>query len=294
MRPKGGSPLAPKARWVPNHNWTHLSPFWPQIPSNPKWPTRPSGPILAKNHHGPLFCPWPLVTTRGHQISSEILPLNSRRICPIPPCILYSRLEEWCIYGIIYHYAPIFISNSIVTFSGPNSMIPNQGPKIQCPIRRRTLQLISLAIHGGYQKTIEGPQPPGPAGVGLAIISGLVQGPFSEVIHHPISCQGRKYLNTPWTTQLVHTGSNQLYLYVLGLIGPIHNPLWEFNHTVQFSRWPELYWPNSYNKAGDSPSRISPSAFHIYWPPFITLGLFPQLINILNSFSSLFYLTSLK
>ncbi|MBW0520248.1 hypothetical protein O181_059963 [Austropuccinia psidii MF-1] len=24
-------------------------------------------------------------------------------------------------------------------------------------------------------------------------------------------------------------------------IGPIHIPLWEFNHTVQFSRWPELY-----------------------------------------------------
>ncbi|MBW0506797.1 hypothetical protein O181_046512 [Austropuccinia psidii MF-1] len=30
-------------------------------------------------------------------------------------------------------------------------------------------------------------------------------------------------------------------LYVLGPIGPIHILLWEFNHTVQFSRWPELY-----------------------------------------------------
>ncbi|MBW0567917.1 hypothetical protein O181_107632 [Austropuccinia psidii MF-1] len=38
--------------------------------------------------------------------------------------------------------------------------------------------------HSRYQKTIPGPQPPGPAGVGLAILSGLFQGPFSEVIHY--------------------------------------------------------------------------------------------------------------
>ncbi|MBW0575106.1 hypothetical protein O181_114821 [Austropuccinia psidii MF-1] len=34
-----------------------------------------------------------------------------------------------------------------------------------------------------------------PAGVGLAIISGLFQGPSSEVIHHSISCQGSKYFH---------------------------------------------------------------------------------------------------
>ncbi|MBW0480538.1 hypothetical protein O181_020253 [Austropuccinia psidii MF-1] len=50
---KGGRPLAPKARWVLNHNWAHLSHFRPQIPSNPKWPKRPLGPILAKNHQRP-------------------------------------------------------------------------------------------------------------------------------------------------------------------------------------------------------------------------------------------------
>ncbi|MBW0563012.1 hypothetical protein O181_102727 [Austropuccinia psidii MF-1] len=44
----------------------------------------------------------------------------------------------------------------------------------------------------------------------------------------------------------------------------------------------------------DSPSRISHSAFHIYWPPFITWGLFPQLINILDLFLSLFSFTLLK
>ncbi|MBW0515714.1 hypothetical protein O181_055429 [Austropuccinia psidii MF-1] len=34
MRPKGGNPLAPKARWVPNHNWAHLSQIWPQMTIN--------------------------------------------------------------------------------------------------------------------------------------------------------------------------------------------------------------------------------------------------------------------
>ncbi|MBW0470475.1 hypothetical protein O181_010190 [Austropuccinia psidii MF-1] len=38
-------------------------------------------------------------------------------------------------------------------------------------------------------------------------------------------------------------------LYVLGPIGPIHIPLWEFNLTVQLSGWPELYLPNSDNTA---------------------------------------------
>ncbi|MBW0568021.1 hypothetical protein O181_107736 [Austropuccinia psidii MF-1] len=39
-------------------------------------------------------------------------------------------------------------------------------------------------------------------------------------------------------------GQKSINLYILGPIGPIHIPLWEFNHTVQFSRWKELYWPN--------------------------------------------------
>ncbi|MBW0525282.1 hypothetical protein O181_064997 [Austropuccinia psidii MF-1] len=30
-------------------------------------------------------------------------------------------------------------------------------------------------------------------------------------------------------------------LYVPVPIGPIHIPLWELNHTVQISRWPDLY-----------------------------------------------------
>ncbi|MBW0554393.1 hypothetical protein O181_094108 [Austropuccinia psidii MF-1] len=89
---------------------------------------------------GPIFghvTPWTIIpATRGHQTSSASLSLSLRGILSIPPCTPYSRLQEWCIYGIIYHYAPFFLSNSMMTFSGPNPTISNQGPKIQCPWRQ--------------------------------------------------------------------------------------------------------------------------------------------------------------
>ncbi|MBW0543510.1 hypothetical protein O181_083225 [Austropuccinia psidii MF-1] len=91
--------------------------------------------------------------------------------------------------------------------------------QIPSPILKEDSYAHQSGNHGHYQKTIPGPQPPGPAGVGLAILSGLFQGPFSEVIHFSISCKGRKYLNTPWTTQLVHTGSNQSTCMSLAQLG---------------------------------------------------------------------------
>ncbi|MBW0498259.1 hypothetical protein O181_037974 [Austropuccinia psidii MF-1] len=78
------------------------------------------------------------------------------------------------------------------------------------------------------------PQPPGSAGVGLAIHQGFFPGQFSEVLHHLNQLLRHQVFNTPSTTQLVHTGSNSINLYVLGPIGQIHIPLWEFNHTIQF------------------------------------------------------------
>ncbi|MBW0546277.1 hypothetical protein O181_085992 [Austropuccinia psidii MF-1] len=121
-----------------------------------------------------------------------------------------------------------------------------------------------MAIHGGYQKTIQGSQPPGPAGVGLEVQFRITQRAISQGYYIPlISCQGRKYSSIPWTIQLVHTGNTQVSCMALA-------QLCQLSLTVQFLRWPELYWPNSDNTASDSPFSISPSAFHIYLPPFIT------------------------
>ncbi|MBW0586295.1 hypothetical protein O181_126010 [Austropuccinia psidii MF-1] len=80
----------------------------------------PVGPIFG---HGPLFQLWPLATTRGHQTSSASTPLNLRGILSIPLCTSYSRLQEWCIYGIIYHYAPFLLRNSMVTFPEPEPIL---------------------------------------------------------------------------------------------------------------------------------------------------------------------------
>ncbi|MBW0559791.1 hypothetical protein O181_099506 [Austropuccinia psidii MF-1] len=151
---------------------------------------------------------------------SSVLILNLSGILSIPPCTPYSRLQEWCIYGIIYPYAPFLFSNSMVKFSGPNSMISNQGPKIQPPFQRRTLQLISLAIHGGYQKTIQGPEPPGAVGVGLAIKFRIVQRGHSQRYYIiSSSCQGSKYFSIPWKIQLVHTGNTQVSFMALAQLG---------------------------------------------------------------------------
>ncbi|MBW0578813.1 hypothetical protein O181_118528 [Austropuccinia psidii MF-1] len=117
----------------------------------------------------------------------------------------------------------------------------------------------SLTHQSVNQKTIQGPQPPGPAGVGLAISFRIIPRAFSGVIqlsrHSSIQYSLDNSIG-PYRRQ----SSN---LYVLCPIGPIqsHN---------SFSRWPELYWPNSENKADDTPSRISLSVFHIYWPLFRT------------------------
>ncbi|MBW0548332.1 hypothetical protein O181_088047 [Austropuccinia psidii MF-1] len=130
--------------------------------------------------------------------------------------------------------------------------------------------------------------------LGWKFHSGLFQGHSQRLYSLSISCQGIKYFNTHWTAQLVHTGDNSINLYVLGPIGPIQSSTVGIQSHSSISRWPELYWPNSDNTAGDPPSRISLSVFHIYWPPFSTWALFPHFINILDLLLSLFYFTLLR
>ncbi|MBW0536305.1 hypothetical protein O181_076020 [Austropuccinia psidii MF-1] len=99
----------------------------------------PVGPIFG---HEPPWTIIPAMASGSHQRPPDQLSKHSPQHKVnsfIPPCTLYSRLQEWCIYGIIYHYAPFLLSNSMVMLSGPNPTIQNQGPKIQHPFRRRIL-----------------------------------------------------------------------------------------------------------------------------------------------------------
>ncbi|MBW0507701.1 hypothetical protein O181_047416 [Austropuccinia psidii MF-1] len=72
---------------------------------------------------------------------------------------------------------------------------------------------------GGYQRTIGGPQPPGPAGIGLSI---LIRTILMEILRGYNSFKlftRHEVLSIPWTTQLGHTGSNQACCIALAHLG---------------------------------------------------------------------------
>ncbi|MBW0503193.1 hypothetical protein O181_042908 [Austropuccinia psidii MF-1] len=131
QRGQGGRSSAPKARWVSNHKWAHLSQFWPR-----KWPKHIRTPKLAivqsmasGNHQGPPA-----------QLQARI-PLKFRGRIFLPQFPPHSRIQEWCIYGIIYQYAPFLLSNPMVTLTEPNYVIPNQVPN-PSPISKEVLSAI--------------------------------------------------------------------------------------------------------------------------------------------------------
>ncbi|MBW0543542.1 hypothetical protein O181_083257 [Austropuccinia psidii MF-1] len=86
MRPKGGNHLTPKARWVPNHNWTHLSQSWPSIPWTKIWPKNPLDTKMAIEPIGPIFGhgpPWtiiPAMASGNHQRPPDQLSKHSPQL----------------------------------------------------------------------------------------------------------------------------------------------------------------------------------------------------------------------
>ncbi|MBW0557091.1 hypothetical protein O181_096806 [Austropuccinia psidii MF-1] len=130
-----------------------------------------SGPKLTKDQLWATIQP---MASGNHQRPpaqlQEMIPLSFRGRIFLSQCTPYSRMQEWCIYDIIYHSAPVLLSNPMVKLSGPNYVIPNQGPN-PSPISKEDLSAFSVwQFPGGYQKTMQGPQPPGPAGVGLSFL----------------------------------------------------------------------------------------------------------------------------
>ncbi|MBW0500655.1 hypothetical protein O181_040370 [Austropuccinia psidii MF-1] len=108
MRPKGAKGAA----------------YQPPIPGGPtcpsfglktqptqKWPKPPQDPKLAKNHE---------MASGNHQRPPSQLqariPLKFKGRLFLPQCTSYSRIQEWCTYGIIYHHAPFLLRNPKVTF----------------------------------------------------------------------------------------------------------------------------------------------------------------------------------
>ncbi|MBW0464405.1 hypothetical protein O181_004120 [Austropuccinia psidii MF-1] len=116
--------------------------------------------------------------------------------------------QEWCIYGIIYNYAPFLLTNLMVKLSEPYSVIPNQVPS-SSPFLKKDFSAIqygnALAI---TRRPFEDPNhlPLHRLGCHLlfrTIMSAIVRGyqSFQSLSRHQV-------FTIPWTTQLVHTGSN--------------------------------------------------------------------------------------
>ncbi|MBW0566791.1 hypothetical protein O181_106506 [Austropuccinia psidii MF-1] len=113
--------------------------------------------------------------------------------------------------------------------------------QIPHPFQRKSSQSFSLAIHGGYRKTIQGLQPPGPVGAGLYFISRIIPSAISRGYQEFNQFSRHQALQYSLDNSI---GPYRLYsskLYGLGPFRPIHIPLWEFHQTVQFLRWTYIH-----------------------------------------------------
>ncbi|MBW0560722.1 hypothetical protein O181_100437 [Austropuccinia psidii MF-1] len=83
-------------------------------------------------------------------------------------------------------------------------------------------ELLSYSVRkcpDGYQKTIQGAQPPGPAVFGLSILTRTILRAILRGYQSFQSLSSHQVLIIPWTTQLVHTGSNQASCMALAQLG---------------------------------------------------------------------------
>ncbi|MBW0522616.1 hypothetical protein O181_062331 [Austropuccinia psidii MF-1] len=128
---KGGNSLAPKSRWVSNHNWTHLSQFWPPIPWTQIWPRNPLDNNLAINPigpifgHGPRWTIFPAMASGNQQRAPNHFSKHSPQLkgnSSIPPCIPYSRLQEWTKFHLSKSWSqnpiPLLKEDSVTHQSG--------------------------------------------------------------------------------------------------------------------------------------------------------------------------------
>ncbi|MBW0494290.1 hypothetical protein O181_034005 [Austropuccinia psidii MF-1] len=108
----------------------------PEPVFDPKWPRTILGPKLAmKSVHG------------LRQSSEATRSAPSKDSPPVQGNTSLSSMhsvlkdQEWCIYVIIYHYAPFFLSNLMVTLSRSNYVIPNKVPN-PSPILKEDISAI--------------------------------------------------------------------------------------------------------------------------------------------------------
>ncbi|MBW0522930.1 hypothetical protein O181_062645 [Austropuccinia psidii MF-1] len=174
---------------------------------------------MAKRTPGPklaIFNPWLLKATRGHWL----------KLSKLSPSPMYSVpwVQEWCIYGIIYHYAPILIRKPMVMVSGPNYSISNQVPKSITHFEGGLFSHSVLQSLAATRRRFKDPNHPAPQGLGCIFLSRIV--PRENSGGYQASDQFSRHQVLQYSLDNP-IGPYRLYsrkLYDLGPFGPIHIP----------------------------------------------------------------------
>ncbi|MBW0490421.1 hypothetical protein O181_030136 [Austropuccinia psidii MF-1] len=177
-KPQVGPPepvLAPKTN-QPRNGQKHLR--------TQNWPRTTSGHNSAHGLWQPPEATSSAPSKGSPQVQGKTFPSS---MCPvlkvpgvmyiwynIPLCTIFAQQSNGDVFRTKLHYSK----------SSPQSITNFKGGFFSYSVWK---------FPGGYQKTIQGPQPPGTAGVGCQFSSELFQGKFSEVINYCNHCQGIKY-----------------------------------------------------------------------------------------------------
>ncbi|MBW0506676.1 hypothetical protein O181_046391 [Austropuccinia psidii MF-1] len=146
--------------------WAHLSQFWPQSQQSQKWPKGPQDPN------------WPLSTPgiwQPPEATSKVSP-QFRGITLLHQFTLYQRIQAWCIYGMIYHYAPILLRNPMIMLSGPNDVVSIKVPKSISHFKGSIFSHSVLQSLVVARRPFEDPNHPALQELGCILFSGLFQG----------------------------------------------------------------------------------------------------------------------
>ncbi|MBW0532434.1 hypothetical protein O181_072149 [Austropuccinia psidii MF-1] len=154
---------------VPNSRWAYLSQFLPQNPTSSKWPKPSQDPKIGHNSVHGLWQP-PAATSsaprkyspqvQGNTFTSSMLSIPKDQGVVhiwynIPLCTIFAQQSNGEIFRTKLSYS-----------KSSTQSITN--------LKEDVFSYSVWQFPGGYQKTIQGPQPPGPAGVGLSILIRII------------------------------------------------------------------------------------------------------------------------
>ncbi|MBW0477488.1 hypothetical protein O181_017203 [Austropuccinia psidii MF-1] len=153
----------------------------------------PPEPILApnlnvpKNGQEPQYGHLQVLASGNHQRPpaqvQQAFPSIQGKDSPSPT---YSvpRILVWCTYGIIYQYAPFFLRNPMVMFSGPNYAFSMQVPRSITHFKGSLFSQSVLQSLAATRRPFKDPNHLDLQELGCIFFSGLLQEKFQEVINH--------------------------------------------------------------------------------------------------------------